>query len=99
MASYTIKYGQTIWDLALQLYGDSSKAVQILKDNKTIIPDLNYRYLAGLTITYTETANSITNFFKSQNISIATRYPEINMGGRLFGNQFSGAFAQAGVGS
>lgn len=33
--------GQTIWDIAIQEYGDVMMAWTILEDNATIFPDLN----------------------------------------------------------
>ncbi len=36
MAQYTTESGQTIFDLSVQLYGNSSNAVKILSENPTL---------------------------------------------------------------
>lgn len=71
----TIKEGQTLFDLALQLYGDVSKVYQIIADNPTVIESVNSKELTGLEIKYTVQGNKVTEYFLKENLSITTGYP------------------------
>lgn len=84
-----ITEGQTIFDIALQYYGDTSKAVDILKLNSNI-PSLMYNGLTGMTISVDEQNNDVVNYYKENNIKIANRFPEI-----ITGKAFSSAFSIA----
>lgn len=92
MAVKTIKItqGQTLFDLALQYYGDVSKAVDIVKLNSNI-PNLLYNGLTGLTIQVDEQNNDVVNYYKSNNIKLTTRYPETT-GGKGFDSGFDLGF-------
>lgn len=70
----TIKEGQTLFDLALQLYGDVSKVYQLIADNPSI-ESLNTKEIAGLEIKYTVQGNRVTEYFLKENLSITTGYP------------------------
>ena len=76
MNSYVIRQGQTIYDLALQLYGDRSKAVQLCIDNPDVLPNLLARNYVGKTIKYTDPKNEITEYYQMFGIVIATQFPE-----------------------
>ena len=78
MANYTIVEGQTIFDVALQLYGDCTKAYQIVQDNPVLIPSLLERNLIGKTIVYTEQTNFIANHYKTNGTIITNEYPRFN---------------------
>lgn len=86
----TVTQGQTLFDLALQYYGDASKAIDIVKANPSIT-SLLYNGLSGLSITVDQQNNDIVNYYVNNNINIATRYPEITSGG-AFSDAFSDAF-------
>ena len=91
MAVKTIKIteGQTIFDIALRYYGDVSKAVDIVRDND--LPNLMYNGLTGLEIEVDEQDNDVVNYYKQNNIKIATRFPEI-ISGSGFSSGFSNGF-------
>ena len=78
MANYTIKEGQTIFDVTLQLYGDVSKVYELIKLNPTQIGSILERNLMGKTITYDIQDNDIANYFSTNSIIIATEYPRFN---------------------
>ncbi len=78
MATYTIKEGQTIFDVALQLYGDVSSVYTIIKDNPTQLASILERNLPGKVIEYTIQDNVIANYFSTNSITIATEYPRFN---------------------
>lgn len=92
MKTVTISEGQTLFDLALRYYGDATKAFEIVKLNSDKIPSLLYTNLKGLSITVDEQNNDIVNYYKTNNINPATRYPEITTGG-AFSDAFSSAFS------
>jgi hypothetical protein len=77
--SVTLKQGQTIFDLALQVLGDSSKVYEIIQMNPTI-ENINSNNLEGTIIYYNETNNDITDYYKVNNITVSTRYPETDTG-------------------
>ena len=78
MATYTIKEGQTIFDVALQLYGDVSEVYTIIKANPTQLTSILDRNLPGKIIEYTIQDNPIANYFSTNQITIATEYPRFN---------------------
>lgn len=84
-----ISEGQTLFDLALQYYGDVSFALDIVKLNDNI-PHLLFNNLTGLEIEVDEIVNTIVNFYNTNNIKISTRYPELTTS-----SEFSDAFSDA----
>lgn len=89
---YTVRQGQTIFDLALQLYGDVTKTLAICKLNTTTIPNLLSRNLAGRTINYEEQNNSTVNEFSKNGTIISTQYPEYTTGVSAWSFSFSTSF-------
>lgn len=77
--SVTLKDGQTLFDISLQLYGSIEYVYKIIEDNPTIT-NIHYPNLTGLSITYEEQGFDLTKYFKTNEISITTGYPEINTG-------------------
>lgn len=53
MPQYRVRKNQSIYDVAAQLYGDISFAVQVMNDNSDIISDLSDIVEANTMITYT----------------------------------------------
>ena len=92
MANYTIVEGQTLFDVALQLYGDCTKAYQIVKDNPELTGGLLERNLIGRNISYTEQTNFIANQYKTNGVIIANQYPAINTLS-AFSSAFSSSFS------
>lgn len=88
--SIVVTEGETLFDIALRYYGDVSKAVDIVKLNDNI-PSLLFNGLKGLTIQVDEQNNDIVNYYKNNNIKIATRFPEIT-GGKGFDTGFSSGY-------
>lgn len=85
-----IKQGQTIFDLALQHYGDVSKVYELIKLNANI-DNITSNNLEGLSIVYEDPKNEITEYFKTNSITIATRYPEFTTG-ESFDDSFDDSF-------
>lgn len=90
MATYVIKEGQSIFDLALQLYGDVSKAYELIGLNDSI-NNITSNDLEGIEITYEEQKNEVTEFFKTNSLTISTRYPEFTTG-ESFDDSFDDSF-------
>lgn len=76
MATYKIREGQTLFDVALQLYGDATKVYELVRLNPTIIPNILATNLSGQTITYEEQTNEVADRFKTTGEIITTRFPE-----------------------
>jgi predicted nuclease of predicted toxin-antitoxin system len=91
MASYTIKEGQTIFDVVLQLYGDMDKMYEFIQLNPTKIASILERNLVGKEVEYEVQDNEIANYYKNNNIIIATKYPQFNTLS-AFSSAFSSAF-------
>lgn len=89
---FKVPYGMSIYNLSIQLYGDASHSLDILRDNpeiQTIQDDLT-----GKLIKYMDPGLSLTNYFKSNSITLNTGYAEINNMEtvRSFNNSFNFAF-------
>lgn len=82
MAKRTIivKEGQTIFDLALQLYGDVSRVYDLISLNSSI-ENISNGKLQGLTIVYEDSKNNVSEFFRNNSLTLANRYPELVTGG------------------
>lgn len=57
MNNYTIKYGESIFDVAIKLYGDSSYSLELVNNNPSLI-SLNNANITGLTIQYNPVINT-----------------------------------------
>lgn len=72
MAKYTTTSGQTIWDLSLQLYGDSSSSVRIFDDNP-LLNSITGLIPPGTVIEYTPRLGfSASQFFTDSEITVNT---------------------------
>lgn len=82
MAQRTIivKDGQTIFDLALQLYGDVSKVYALIALNSAI-ENISNGNLTGLSIVYEDEKGDVSEFFRNKSLTLANRYPELVTGG------------------
>ena len=81
MAQKTIiaREGQTIFDLALQLYGDVSKVYDLIALNSSI-ENINFGNLQGLSIVYEDPKNDVSEFYRNKQVTVSNRYPETNTG-------------------
>ncbi|MFM2385677.1 MAG: hypothetical protein RL660_434 [Bacteroidota bacterium] len=74
--TYTIltEAGQSIWDIAIQEYGDASAVWHILDDNPTLVPDLNVVLDVGSAVEIqtqpSVTDNELMQFFRSNKIAV-----------------------------
>jgi hypothetical protein len=50
MYTINIEEGQTIWDVAIQVYGDVFMAWQLVKDNAGVLVDLNTDLVPGMVL-------------------------------------------------
>jgi phage tail protein X len=87
MSQYITIQSQTIWDLSIRLYGNSSNAVKIVSEN----PGLDYigkLIPPGTVIEYTEpVGNTITTFLSNRQTD-----PVTGTGNPLQGSGFSQGF-------
>ena len=66
MSTYTTIQSQTIWDLSLQLYGDTSNVVKLISENPTL-SSVGKLIPPGTVIEYTKpVGNTITTFFSNR---------------------------------
>lgn len=92
MSSWTIRQGQTIRDLAMQLLGDASKALDLCIQNPTVLPNLLTRNYVGKTIEYTDPKNEVTNYYKTYGVVVTTQFPEFTTTAAVFSVAFSPPF-------
>lgn len=76
MAEYKILEGQSLFDVALQLYGDVTKVYELIRLNPNKIPNILATNLSGQTIIYEEQTNEVAQRFKTTGEVITSRYPE-----------------------
>ena len=87
MSTYTTIQGQTIWDLSILLYGNTSNAVKIVNDNPVLV-NIGKLIPPGTSVEFTApTGNSTTTFFSDKQIDAAT-----GTGNPLEGSGFSDGF-------
>jgi hypothetical protein len=68
MAKFRCHDGMTIYDVALQLYGDTSKVLKLMRDNNINI----FTNLTGLYLDYEVTNTSLPSHLLSNGININT---------------------------
>lgn len=88
MLIYKTLDAQNIFDIALQLYGDVSKAVQIMQDNPNI-NSITEDFPGGTRVKYSSLRNSIRVYYQNNNITVAT-----NDAGETAGKAFDDSFNQ-----
>ncbi len=88
---YTVKDGQTIYDIALQLYGSIEYVYTLINDNLSLLPNLDTDPIGGMQLTYTEQNAVLVNEFKRSNTNISTLYPIVSLG-YGFSDGFSDGF-------
>ncbi len=83
---------QSIFDLAVQLYGGIDSSFRVLKDNPNVLESINSTPAASSDIVYTiEKANKVSTYFREGDIEVNTA--DNNTGsGRDFSDAFSIAF-------
>lgn len=72
MAIYKTRDKQSIWDLAVQLYGDVSKIGNLLK----LFPNLDSELTLNSEINIETQTDPIAVFFKDQGIIVSTDIPD-----------------------
>jgi hypothetical protein len=89
IGKYRVRNGMTIYDVALQLYGDTSKVRKIMKDNNiSLSQDLN-----NIEIQYEITNTTLPNYFLDKNIIISTgKSKTVEESNGAFSNGFSSGF-------
>lgn len=80
MELYKTKDGQSIFDIALQKYGDTESAINIIVNNLNAIININNGNISGLNISVDESNKKIVRDFSLQNKNINTSDPVIKDG-------------------
>lgn len=70
----TIRDDQNVFDLALQYYGKPELVYKMLAEN-TDIESILIDSIGGKQLFYTESIEFIPNFFRTNKLIVATRYP------------------------
>lgn len=70
----TIRDDQNVFDLALQYYGKPELVYRMLAENPDIDSILT-DYLAGKKLGYTESIEFVPNYYRTNKLTVATRYP------------------------
>jgi hypothetical protein len=77
MYTVNIEEGQTIWDVAIQVYGDVFMAWQLVKDNAGVLVDLNTDLVPGMVLNVlvdpTVKDKELMNHFRTQKTIINCR--------------------------
>jgi len=80
MATYKIKDGQSIFDIAVQKYGDISQTIRLIKDNLEVLENVNNANISGKNIEVDESRNVNVQNWLNKNININTSDPVIQDG-------------------
>jgi hypothetical protein len=90
MSYIIVKQDQTIFDMALQIYGDISFVYKLIQDNPTLI-NIHPNNLVGFNLFYDGEIKTNTRYFTKNNISITTMSPVIDTG-ETFNDSFDDSF-------
>ena len=72
----TIKSTQTLFDVALQLYGSAESVFELMELNP-LIDNLTDESITGLNVNYVTQRTALPIFFDKEKIVIATRFPSM----------------------
>jgi hypothetical protein len=71
--TYQVQQSQTIWDIALQVYGSMKGAWWLIADNTGTLPDLNAVPVAGTVLAIRAfERNDLAKYYLNKQIVIAT---------------------------
>lgn len=73
MLTYKVKSGQSLYDVSIQLYGDTSHILDLVKLNPTL--DINSGLVANQVIYYEKQNTVLTNYLATNSLNLATREP------------------------
>jgi len=93
MRTITVRDGQSIYDIAMQYYGDTSAALKVVQDNN--LTNLNAQLFGGQTLQIDTTFSVdsvLATFFSQQRITHATSDPKV-IDGEQFDDSFDESFA------
>lgn len=79
MSTYNSRNGQNIFDIALQTYGDISKAVRVFLDNDSI-QSLHDDIVPGSEIEFEEEPNDVRQYLIDNKIDVSTNDSTVDSG-------------------
>ena len=79
MKEYRVKSGQSLYDISIQLYGDTSHVLDILKLNENL--DLNTNLVANSILYYEKQNTTLVNYLSTNSLNLATSEPKTVTGG------------------
>lgn len=88
MGIFTTQEGQSVFDIALQVYGDESKALKIAIDNNL---DFNTNITGGIDVYFDDQINVLTDHLVNTDITISTD-EAADESGKAFGDSFNSSF-------
>ena len=91
MVKYRITDGQSIFDVALQNYGDNASVIRILKDNFTLLGGINNTNIANVTIDVDDERNNFADNLLLKKRIVNTSDPKIKLDA-AFSNGYNEAF-------
>jgi len=74
---YTMLSGQSLFDLAIQLYGDITQVFRLVADNPEL--DNIHSGFPGLVIQYEEQSTSLTEYYKNNTIDLTSGFPSFSV--------------------
>ena len=85
MSEYRIKSGQSLYDVSVQLYGDTSHVLDILTLNPTLTTNSNLE--ANTLINYDKQNTTLTNYLNTNTLNLATTEPR-TVAGEDYGDDY-----------
>ena len=76
MQEYRVTSGQSLFDVSIQLYGDSSHVLDIINNNPQLFLTINSNLESNSIIKYNDQNNTITNYFATNNLKLVTSDPK-----------------------
>jgi len=86
----TIKDGQTIFDITLQVYGNISFVYKLIQENSNI--DNINADIVNKSVVYEVQTLNLTNYFNTNQVNVSTDYPKAEVP-RQFDDSFDFSFS------
>lgn len=91
MSTYNSVEGQSIYDIALQLFGDESRVVELMTSNPEKLNSINNEIIGGTDLSFDPDQNEINQFLTDRKFTIATTN-NCDLDGKGFDNGFDLGF-------
>ena len=89
MEEYRVKSGQSLYDVSIQLYGNTEFVLELVQNNPTLLEEgVNSNLSSNTILLYDKQNTTLTNFLSVNTLNLATTEPR-TIPGASYSNDYS----------